>query len=159
MTGAHKLPVAAANAANVGIFAPVNLETPMSRSLSRTFPRLLAWGVIALTLALTSGACATRQAVQQKVVEDAEWCFERGGTFTWEDGSWGDTRVCEFPAVAPDSCYTTEDAPAGVPRDTNWYAYYLLSKDGAGAGGLDKYAACAQFPVTKPQPPASLPDE
>ena len=131
----------------------------MSRSTPRTIPHLPMLGAVILSLMLMSSACSTSEAVEQRALEDADWCIERGGTFTWEDGSWGDTSTCAFPAPAPERCYTTEDAPAGVPRDTNWYAYYLLNKNGAGAGGLDKYAICARFPVKRPQPFASLLEE
>ena len=37
--------------------------------------------------------------------------------------------------VGPDECYTQgEDLPPEIPRDVNWYAWYLLGKQGAGAG-------------------------
>ena len=95
--------------------------------------------------------------------ENLEWCQSEGGEFKWQTKEGFFSHVsdaCTIPApsqsapslqtVIPEDCYTpAADAPESVPRNVNWYAYYLLGKGGAGAGGLDKYEHCKDFPVVR----------
>lgn len=96
-------------------------------------------------------------------MQDMAWCHGLGGTYsnTLSKLDFGrepyykeDVRgQCAIPPPpASENCYTTEqDAPIGAPLGVNWYAYYLLDKNGAGAGGLDEYEHCAEFAVTRPR--------
>ena len=98
--------------------------------------------------------------------EAMEWCHEQDGTY--QSGiirySVNSETYVMFPVndrclippspttatSLPENCYTpnAEQTP-GIPRNTNWYAYYLLGKNGAGAGGLDKYDHCKNLPVIR----------
>ena len=99
----------------------------------------------------------------EQALRQMAWCHDLGGTYTNDihdrehngvprfDGPDG---TCEVSPTQPlrGDCYTTEEsAPTGVPVGVNWYAYYLLGKGGAGAGGLDEYAHCAGSPVVRPR--------
>ena len=124
--------------------------------------RTLHIGVAVLVALLAVTACGdpTSERLDRKK-EEAAWCHQQGGTYIAQvsyhepEGPHFRTKrynTCEVPPPsAPTDCYTTaETAPDGAPTDTNWYAYYLLGKGGAGAGGLDEYEHCAQFAVIRP---------
>ena len=109
-------------------------------------------------------ACSSGSDKQNRAVVHMEWCHQMGGTYwnqlslDWVDGSprfVGAGGDCEIPpqGSTPNDCYTAQDnTPPGVPRGVNWYAYYLLSKGGAGAGGLDEYDHCKALPVVQIKP-------
>ena len=117
-----------------------------------------ALAALTLTALVVSACGSSPEEKQERAVQRMDWCHELGGAYSGDVTSSGGPRFtgapgrCEIPPPsAPEGCYTPrQDAPPGVPSGVNWYAYYLLDKGGAGAGGLDEYAHCKGFAVVSP---------